>query len=148
MVSLGISLPFSPGFQIVAIIFLIKKYQLFFQNNQKHRTLASQISVFIIAIPVLILFLRGLNLQGKPLGIIDAYKNQSEQQANLILNGIYTGGKGTTQIFKRTDYNFFSSEEIKHVLELCWLSASHASIIICPWRLVATLQTFANLERR
>lgn len=101
---------------ILAIIFLIKKYQLFFHNNQKHRTLASQISVFIIAIPVLILFLRGLNLQGKPLGIIDAYKNQSEQQANLILNGIYTGGKGTTQIFKRTDYNFFSSEEIKQHL--------------------------------
>ncbi|MDT3282340.1 LTA synthase family protein [Shewanella scandinavica] len=107
---------FSVATIAIIIILLVKKYRLFFYHNKNHKTLASQIGVFVIAIPILILFLRGLNLHGKPLGIIDAYKNQSEQQANLILNGIYTGGKGTTQNFKRTDYKFFNSEELKQQL--------------------------------
>ncbi len=102
------------GFVLImtAVILWLKRWRDIFYVAQPCKSLLSQCCVFLLTIPILFLGLRGLDLQGKPLGIIDAYGSQNEQQANLILNGLFTGAKGTMLSFQRADYQFFTPEQI------------------------------------
>lgn len=103
---------FSLVLVISAILFWLKKWRTLFYVTKPHKSFLAQCGTFLLALPLLILCMRGLDLHGKPLGIIDAYDSQNEQQANLILNGIYTGAKGTAQSYQRTDYKYFNAEQL------------------------------------
>lgn len=69
----------------------------------------------ILAIPLLVLlvlFARGFDVKGKSQSLIDAYQNRNEQQANLLLNGLYTAVNGAIRSKNASFYHFFSDEEV------------------------------------
>lgn len=93
-----------------------KMQSYFFTPKNKTRSTFFQLALFLMSLPLLLLCLRGFNLHGKALGMIDAYDSQNERHANLVLNGLYTGAKGTLQSITRSDYRYFTAKEIEALL--------------------------------
>lgn len=100
---------------ISLIILWVKSYKWLLYSSIEEQSYKLQLGLFIITLPILLLFLRGMDFHGKSMGMIDAYKGQSERQANLVLNGIYTGAKGTAQSYNRANYTFFNDEQVEHL---------------------------------
>ena len=70
-----------------------------------------QLSVLLVSIFLLLICIRGFDIEGKPQSMIDAYIDHNEQQANLVLNGVYTSIKGLTASKKSRQYHFVDNLE-------------------------------------
>jgi len=111
---------FNEHFDVLLLVFLVFLFIVFlyvnrikfFYTKRNAKSTLSQVLIYIVLIPSLLLCLRGFNIHGKALGIIDAYNSQNERHANLVLNGLYTGAKGTLQSVTRSDYHYFSDKEV------------------------------------
>jgi len=73
----------------------------------KSLSLKLQSVQFIIAFFVLFVIVRGFTFEGKSRSLIDAYQGHNEQEANLVLNGIYTSFKGLAKSKNSRQYRFF-----------------------------------------
>jgi phosphoglycerol transferase MdoB-like AlkP superfamily enzyme len=89
---------------------LIKKDQPHKRNSVQW---IKQLGIFTLSLPVMLLMLRGIDIESKPLGLAEAYQGNNEQQANLILNGIYTAAKGLSQGYRADNYSFYSADELE-----------------------------------
>ncbi|MFB2721696.1 LTA synthase family protein [Shewanella xiamenensis] len=89
-----------------------KNRNFFYIKESQVNSVYFQLVIFLISLPILLVCLRGFNISGKALGMIDAYSSQNERHANLVLNGLYTGAKGTLQSVTRSDYHYFSDKEV------------------------------------
>jgi len=63
---------------------------------------------------VMVIIIRGGHIQGKPLGVVNAFNSSSIEQANLTLNGVYTGIRVSQRSSDSRHYNHhhFSDETI------------------------------------
>jgi len=106
-------LPFIGGLiaLLVAIVLWFKYLKHTSEWSIKPMLWRQKFSVMFISIFVLFVCIRGFDYQGKAQSMIDAYIGHNEQQANLVLNGVYTSIKGLTASKKSRQYRFFDNLE-------------------------------------
>ncbi|NRA82587.1 MAG: LTA synthase family protein [Gammaproteobacteria bacterium] len=106
-------LPFVAG--LVALVAAIALWLRYLQCTSrwviKPARWSHQLSVLLVSIFLLLICIRGFDIEGKPQSMIDAYIDHNEQQANLVLNGVYTSIKGLTASKKSRQYHFVDNLE-------------------------------------
>jgi phosphoglycerol transferase MdoB-like AlkP superfamily enzyme len=99
-------------FLITTLFLWLKYWKLLFVVSNQKSPVTKQILILTLALLLLLLCWRGFDIESKPLRMVEVYQGNNEQQANLILNGIYTSAKGLTQRYKPNNYQFFKPEEL------------------------------------